>query len=151
VVLEDLDEIDLKILEILRENARTPYVEIAKQVGLTDVAIIKRIKKLEARGIIKKYTIVVDPSRLGYRVVSITGINVEPTRLFNVVQELRNKNYVKYLALTSGDHSLIAVIWARDRDEIERIHRDIEKIEGVLKIYPSIVVDIVKEDYVLTG
>jgi Lrp/AsnC family transcriptional regulator for asnA, asnC and gidA len=151
VVLEDLDEIDLKILEILRENARTPYVEIAKQVGLTDVAIIKRIKRLESRGIIKKYTVIVDPSKLGYRAVSITGINIDPTQLFNVVQELRSRNYVKYLALTSGDHSLIAVIWARDRVELEMIHRDIERIRGVLRVYPAIVTDVVKEDCVLTG
>ncbi len=150
-MLEDLDEIDLRILGILRENARTPYVEIAQRVGLTDVAIIKRIKKLESRGVIKRYTVIVDPSKLGYRAVSITGINVEPTRLFNVVQELRSKDYVKYLALTSGDHSLIAVIWARNRVELEMIHKDIEGINGVLKIYPAIVVDVVKEDHVLTG
>jgi len=72
-----IDEKDLKILEILRKNSRTPYSEIAKIVGISDVAVIKRIRKLEQLGLIRKYTIIIDPKKLGYNAVSITGIDVE--------------------------------------------------------------------------
>jgi len=48
-----IDEIDRKILSILQQNARTTYRELAKTVNLTDVAVIKRVRKLESSGVIK--------------------------------------------------------------------------------------------------
>jgi len=53
---------------------------------------------------------------------------------------------VKYLAITSGDHELLAVIWARDGDELQKIHEEIRSIEGVVNIYPAILADIVKAE-----
>jgi len=141
-----IDEIDLKIIEILSRNARTPYVEIARQIGISDVAVIKRVKKLESEKIIKKYTIIVDYAKLGYSKMSITGINVEPDALLNVVEALKDKPYVKSLYITSGDHALIAMIYARDSEELSRIHKEISSIPGVSKVYPAVLVEVVKED-----
>ncbi len=140
-----LDDLDRRILKILVENARTPYTSIAREIGYSDVAIIKRIKKLEKEGVIKKYTVIVDHVKLGYNKVSFTGINVEPDALLRVIDILKNKDYVKFLAVTSGDHQLIAVIWARDNEELIKIHKEIESIPGVSKAYPAILLDIVKE------
>jgi len=140
-----IDEIDLKIIEILSRNARTPYVDIARELGISDVAVIKRIKKLESEKVIKKYTIIVDYTKLGYSKASITGINVEPDALLNVVEALKDKPYIKSLYITSGDHALIAVIYARDSDELSRIHKEISSIPGVSKVYPSVLVEVVKE------
>jgi Lrp/AsnC family transcriptional regulator for asnA, asnC and gidA len=142
---ELLDEKDLKIIEILVKNARTPYVDIAKEVGISDVAIIKRVKRLESLGVIKKYTVVLDPKKLNYNAVSIIGIDVEPQYLYDVINELRNKDYVKYLSLTSGDHSIIAVIWARDNDEMARINKEIASITGVKKVCPSLILEVIKD------
>jgi len=144
----DLDQKDLKILEILCRNARTTYSEIAKAIGVSDVAVIKRIKKLEQTGVIKKYTVILDPRKLGYKSVSITGINTEPEYLFSVLSYLKEKDYVKYIALTSGDHSIMTIIWARDGDEMARIHEEISKLPGVTKVCPSMVLEVLKEDVI---
>jgi len=141
-----LDEVDMFIIKELMENARKPFREIALKLKLSDVAVIKRVRKLEARGVIKKYALVVDPASLGYSKISFTGINVKPDKLFEVVSKLREKEYVKYLAITSGDHELLAVIWARDGDELQKIHEEIRSIEGVVNIYPAILADIVKAE-----
>ncbi|MEM1825825.1 MAG: Lrp/AsnC family transcriptional regulator [Desulfurococcaceae archaeon] len=141
-----IDEIDYKILRILLKNSRSTYVDIAREVNLSDVAVIKRIKKLENIGVIKKYSCVIDPVKLGYSKVSITGINVDPDALLNAIENLKNKDYVKYIAITSGDHELITIIWARDSDELMRIHREIESLPGVRKIYPALLLDVVKDD-----
>ena len=140
-----IDEKDLKIIKLLQENSRIPYTELAKKVGISDVAIIKRIKKLEKQGIIKKYTIIIDPKKLGYNSISIVGINVEPEHLFPVISYLKEKDYVKYLALSSGDHTLMAIIWARDGSELAKIHDEISKLPGVTKVCPSIILDVIKE------
>jgi len=141
-----VDEIDLKIIEKLAVNARATYSEIASEVGLSDVAVMKRIRKLEQEGVIRKYTVIVDPAKLGFSKVSLTGINVAPDKLFDVVEELKKRDYVKQLLVTSGDHSLIALVFARSSEEMIRIHDEISRIEGVLKVYPAIVSDIVKDE-----
>ncbi|MCI4461994.1 MAG: Lrp/AsnC family transcriptional regulator, partial [Thermogladius sp.] len=127
-----VDEIDLKIIGKLTENARATYSEIASEVGLSDVAVMKRIRKLEQEGVIRKYTVIVDPAKLGFSKVSLTGINVDPTKLFNVIEELKKRDYVKQLLVISGDHSLIALIFARSSEEMMRIHDEISRIDGVL-------------------
>jgi len=141
-----VDEIDLKIIERLAVNARATYSEIASEVGLSDVAVMKRIRRLEQEGVIRKYTVIVDPAKLGFSKVSLTGINVDPAKLFDVVEELKKRDYVKQLLVTSGDHSLIALIFARSSEEMIRIHDEISRIDGVLKVYPAIVSDIVKDE-----
>ncbi|WFO74953.1 Lrp/AsnC family transcriptional regulator [Desulfurococcaceae archaeon MEX13E-LK6-19] len=140
-----LDEKDMKIIEILMSNARSSYSEIAKVLGVSDVAIIKRVRKLEQQGIIKKYTILVDPKKLGYEAVSITGVDVNPEYLFKTVSILKEKDYVKYLALTSGDHQIIATIWAKTRDELAQILDEISKMPGVKRVCPAVILDVVKE------
>jgi len=145
----DVDEIDLAIIKELSENARKTFSEIADKLKLSDVAVIKRVRKLESDGVIRRYALIVDPAKIGYKKISFTGINVRPEKLFEIVATLKAKDYVKYLAITSGDHELIAVIWARDGEELQRIHQEILSIEGVLNIYPAILADIVKaEQYV---
>ncbi len=141
-----IDEKDYKILKILSENARASYTEIARKIGVSDVAVLKRIKKLESIGVIKKYTVKIDPKKLGYGVVSFTGIDVEPEHLFNVVEHVRDKEYLKYLAITSGDHSLMTIIWAKDSDELAKIHDELSRLPGVKRLCPSIVLDVIKED-----
>lgn len=145
-VSSSLDEVDVKLLLELAKNARTTYRSLSSIVKLTDVAVMKRIKKLERRGVIKKYTVIVDPAALGYTKISFTGINVKPEKLFDVVRELREKGYVKYLAITSGDHDILAVIWARSADELEKVHEEIKRIDGVIAIYPMILSEKIKDE-----
>lgn len=142
--MNELDEKDLKILEKLASNARATYTELAKEVGLSDVAVIKRVKKLEGT-VIKRYTISVDPRKLGYSVVSFTGVDVEPEKMFSVIEELKRKDYVLGLWLTTGDHQLLAVIWAKNDEEMSRIHKEISAIEGVKRVCPAIVLKTLKD------
>ena len=140
-----LDEKDLKIIEHLMRCSRTATSEIARSLGLSDVAVIKRLRKLEQRGVIKKYTVVVDPKKLGYNFVSITGLDIEPDKLLEVVNLLKGKDYVKYLAITSGDHTVMATIWARDNDEFTRIINELQSLPGVKRVCPAVIVDVIKE------
>lgn len=141
-----LDDIDLKIIDELSRNARATYREVANVVGLTDVAVMKRVKKLEQGGVIKRYTVILDPFALGYGKVSFTGINVKPEKLFEVVKALKSKPYIRYLAITSGDHDILAVIWARDADELDVFHREITSLDGVVSVYPMILSEKIKDE-----
>ena len=90
-----MDEKDRKIISILQENSRIPYTEIAKKLGLTEATIRKRISELERSGVIKKYTIEVDPHKLGYKTVTILGMDVEPKYLLEAAKKLSEIENVK--------------------------------------------------------
>lgn len=140
----ELDEKDLKLIEMLASNARLTYTDMAKSLGISDVAVLKRVRKLESR-VLKKYTIVVDPRKIGYKTVSLTGIDIEPEKLFDVITKLKDNPNVKGLYLTTGDHPIISIIWARDDDDLAKIHKEISEISGVKRVYPAIVLRTLKE------
>ena len=81
-----LDEISLKIVRILSNDSSLPFVEIAKQIGISDATVHIRIKHLLAAGIINKFTISINNNSLGYSHVAFVGINAEP----GFVQEVAN-------------------------------------------------------------
>ena len=140
-----LNDKDLRIIEILLNDARTPYTRIADELGVTEAAIRKRVKNLEEKGVIKKYTIEVDHSKLGYGIVSQTGIDTEPDRFLEVANRLKDFDFVKSVHITSGDHMIMAEIWARDGQELtEIISEKIGGLEGVRRICPAIVLERIK-------
>jgi len=140
-----LDDKDVKVIQILERNSRTPISEIARELKVSDVAIIKRLRKLEQEGVIKRYTVLLDPRKLGYSYVAITGIDVESDKIFEVANEVSAKEYVKFAAITTGDHAIITVIWARDSSELAKILSDIGRINGVKRVCPAILLETVKE------
>ncbi|MCL7385355.1 MAG: Lrp/AsnC family transcriptional regulator [Thaumarchaeota archaeon] len=140
---------DLTLIKLLMENARTSYVEIAKKLGVSEAAVRKRIKRLEDLGVIKKYTVEVDPKRLGYEVLAIIGLDAEPEHLLKVMEELRNKEETVRLYLTSGDHMLVAECWFKSSQELSSFIKDLESREGVRRVCPAIVLESVKRPNVL--
>ncbi len=141
---EVLDEKDVRILEILVRDGRASLREIAKRLGISDVAVRKRIRKLESAGVIMGYTAVVDPSHLGYPVVSLTGVDAEPGDLLRLAMELSHRDYVRAAWITAGDHALMLEIWARDEAEMERIVAEISAMRGVSRVCPAVVTKTLK-------
>ncbi len=140
-----LDERDRVIIEMLTKDARTPFTEIAKVLGISETAVRKRVKALEEAGVIKQYTIVIDPSRLGYNLVSLTGVDTMPEKIFEVAAKLKEFDFVRNVYLTSGDHMIMTEVWAKDGEDLsDIISNKIGKIEGVTKVCPAIILEKLK-------
>jgi len=140
-----MDDRDREIIRILQENSRTPYTEIAKKLGLTEATIRKRISELEKRGVIKKYTIEVDPAKLGYRTVTILGMDVEPKYLLEAAKKIAEIENVKWVATSTGDHMIMAEIWTEDGEALfELMAKRISKIKGVRDLCPAIIMEKLK-------
>jgi len=137
-----IDEKDLSIIDMLRENARIPVTEIASRLDVSESTIRKRIRGLEKNGVITQYTVVVDPSKLGYNSVSMVGIDVESTHLLDVAMRMTEFPEVKFVATSTGDHMIITEIWTNDSKELGRfIVKNIEKQEGVKRVSPTIILE----------
>jgi len=140
-----VDERDMLIIDILQENARTPYTEIAARLGVGESAIRKRVKGLEEAGVIESYTIVVNPAKLGYNSVSLVGLDVEPTHFLDVAIRMTEFPEVKFVATSTGDHMIMTEIWLKDGRALgEFIAEKIGKLEGVHRVCPAVIMEKLK-------
>ncbi len=143
-MLEAIDHKDWVIIERLRSNARTPFTKIAEELGVTEATIRKRVKALEDRKVISRYTINVDPAKLGYSVVALIGIDTEPDRYLDVIKELQALHEVRSLSASSGDHMIMIEFWAHNHSELMQFTDRITAMKGVTKVCPAVLLEKLK-------
>ncbi len=135
----------MKILNILMKDGRKPYTEIAKELGTSESSIRKRVRKMEDEGIIKGYKVELEPSKIGYGVVALTGFDTNPENFLNVAGELCKFDEVKKVWTSTGDHMIMTEIWAKDGKELSDIlFNKVGKIEGIKKVCPAIILEQLK-------
>jgi len=143
--IAEIDELDLKILKLLEEDGRLAFLDIAKKLRLSESTIRKRVKALKENGVIKRFTVEIDPAKIGLNTVAIVGIDVDPPKLLEVAQKLCDFKEIRCVATSTGDHMIMTEIWTKDGRELTRlISEKIGPIEGVKKICPAIILEKLK-------
>lgn len=142
--MDYVDEKDLKILDYLKENARIPFTKIAAEIGVSEATIRKHIKSLEDNGVILKYTVEIDPTKIGFKSVAQIGIDTLPERYLDVVKELTGLKEVRSVFTSSGDHMIMIEFWARDSKVLMEFSKQLEEMEGVTRICPTIIMETMK-------
>lgn len=141
-----MDETDLAILRILQEDASIPFIEIARRLRISESTVRKRVEKMKREGIIKKFTVIVDPLKMGYNAVAIIGVDVEPPKILEVSKKLCELPETRYVATSTGDHMIMIEVWAKNAtDLLKIINEKIGVIEGVKRVCPSIILEKMKE------
>jgi len=143
--MPEIDQIDLKVLKMLQEDGRLPFTEMAGKLKLSESTIRKRVQSLQKKGVIKKFTIEIDPPKIGMNTIAIVGVDVDPTELLDVAQKLCRIREIRSVATSTGDHMIMTEIWTRDGRELTKlISEKIGKINGVKKICPAIILEKLK-------
>ncbi len=141
-----IDETDTKILELLEEDARRPFTEIARRLKVSESAVRKRITAMQREGVITKFTIKVDHGKLGLKTVAIVGLDVESGKMLEIAQQLCELRELKCVATTSGDHMIMLEIWAKNGKELNKlISEKIGKMSGVKQICPALILEKLKD------
>ncbi len=135
---------NLRLIRILEDNSRTPYVKIARAFGVSETAVRKRVAKLEREGIIKRYTIEADLKKLGYNIRALIGIDTRPDLLIPAIDKLKTKKSVAALHTSSGDHMLMVEGWFENHNSLANFVKSIKGIEGVTKVCPAIILERIK-------
>ncbi|ALV63061.1 Transcriptional regulator, AsnC family [Thermococcus sp. 2319x1] len=140
-----LDEIDKEILRVLQKNSRTPLREISKRVGLAESTVYERIKKLKEKGIIKKFTIILDPESLGFHLLAFILIKAKAGKYAEVAGKLITYPEIVEIYETTGDYDMILKIRTRSSEELNDFLDRIGEIEGVVATHTMVVLKIHKE------
>jgi Lrp/AsnC family transcriptional regulator for asnA, asnC and gidA len=140
-----VDEVDFRIISILMEEGDISFSELARRLNLSESTIRKRIEKLKKGNVINKFTVIVDPYKLGFNSVAIVGVDVEPQQLLKVAKKICELPEAKNVFISTGDHMIMVEIWARDGNDLSRILSEgIGGIEGVKRVCPSIILERLK-------
>ena len=135
---------NIELLRILRENSRMPYLEIARILGVSETAVRKRVKRLLEEGVIRRFTVEIDPKKVGYQVVAMIGLDTKPEALISVLETLKELENVQSLYSSSGDHMIMMECWFKDYNELSRFIKSLEEIEGITRICPAIILEKIK-------
>lgn len=139
-----MDKLDLSIIEILSKNSRTPFTEIARKLKVSESTVRKRVSNLEKKGVIKKFSLVVDANKTGYGNIALIGVDVVPEKYLDVAKKLTEFDGIKYAASTIGDHMFMLEVLAKNDDDLRALSDKLKALDGVTRICPAIIKDTLK-------
>jgi len=146
-----LDEIDVQILELLQANARQTNAEIAEQVGLTAPSVFERIRKLEQRGVIRGFTVRVDPAALGKSLTAFIRLTVAYDEKHAAGKAaLRADPDILECYSVAGEDCFILKTRVDSAEALEALINRIRSTVTVLRSVTMIALSAVKEDGTLT-
>ena len=132
-----VDEIDERIVQVLKENSRVTYVDLGKIVGLSEGAVRNRVQALLDRGVIRKFTIEV-ATTIGMR--AITMIAVDPAIPTSAVSEdVRGMDAIERIYEITGEYDIAAVVSSPNMKGVNQCIEEIRAIKGVVKTNTMIV------------
>lgn len=138
----EIDNIDLKIISLLNQDAKTPYTEIAKKVFVSSGTVHVRMKKLEDLGVVKGATLNINYTKLGFDIAAFLGIYLEKSSLYDsVIENLKDIPEVVSAYYTTGNYSIFAKIICRDTNHLRLVLDKIQKVEGIDRTETLIVLE----------
>jgi len=142
---DSLDEIDYAIINLLKNDSRLSIREISKMINRSPSTISERIRKLENRGVIKRYTITIDHGRLGYKLNAITLLQVDGAHIEDVEKMLMTEPNVRAVYDITGEYDVAIITTFRDSEELDRFIKKMLKNPYIKRSVTNIILRIVKE------
>ncbi|WP_254543030.1 HTH-type transcriptional regulator Lrp [Halomarina pelagica] len=139
---ENLDE---KLVNALLEDGRASLRSLAEQLDVSVTTISNHLKDLEAKGVIRGYTPVVDYDALGYDVTAVIQLKVEGNAIQDVADTLRNARQMISVYEVTGDHDVVAVGKFRDTDDMNRQIKELLVDANIKESNTSVVLNAVSE------
>lgn len=130
-----LNETDQKIIEILLENARISYTDLAKQIGISRVAVQSRIQSLVDEGVIERFTAVVNPIKVGIQVSAFFNVDVEPKYLDKIAEKLALHPAVTSLYHMTGPSTLhMHGVFKNMKEMEEFLLETLYSMKGIMRV-----------------
>lgn len=125
MAIQKLDKLDKRILHMISEDARVPFLEVARVCNVSGAAIHQRIQKLTHMGILRGSQFIIDPEKIGYETCAYIGLNLKnPEDFDKVMEELRRIPEVTECHYTTGNFDMFIKIYAHNNHHLLNIIHD---------------------------
>ena len=143
---QKLDKLDKQILKLIADDARIPFLEVARLCNVSGAAIHQRIQKLTNLGILKGSQFIIDPEKIGYETCAFIGLNLKNPESFDeVVEQLRQMPEVVECHYTTGDYDLFSKVYAINNHHLLNFVHDklqplgVSRTESLISFHQPIV------------
>jgi Lrp/AsnC family transcriptional regulator for asnA, asnC and gidA len=156
---QKLDKLDKQILKLIADDARIPFLEVARICNLSGAAIHQRIQKLTNLGVLKGSQFIIDPEKIGYETCAYIGLNLRNPEAFDqVVEKLREMPEVVECHYTTGNYDLFIKIYAKNNHHLLNIIHDqlqplgLARSESIISFHSAIdrqlpIMDLIDDDF----
>jgi len=144
---EKIDEIDLQIISLLQEDSRLSFNKMAKELGISVGTVCNRIKILEEKGIIKGYTAIVNPIKIGYGLTAIILIQAEGKHLVDVEREVAKMKHTVSVYDITGDFDIAVIARFKNIFGLNTFVKRLLAMPYVRRTVTNVVLNVVKEDF----
>lgn len=142
-----LDDTDRKILLECIEDSRQSYREMARKIGVSPGTVVSRIRDLEEKGIIEKYSTKLNYEKLGYDLTVITEVTVSNGMIVEVGHEITKLREACAIYNVTGDADVMVLAKFRNRDELSNFTKSVLKLPNVERTKTHLVLITLKEDF----
>ena len=147
-----IDEIDLKILNIIQNNGKVSNAELARQLAMAPSGVLERVKKLEKKGVIRGYEVRLDPAKLGLGVTAfihvLTTDTVGSTRVGRQLAEISEIQEVHWIA---GDYNYLVKTKLKRASDLTDLLKKFGLINGLRDTRSTLVLETIKETQIIPG
>lgn len=142
-----MDELNMQILGLLEEDARRSCREIAERLGVATGTVYNRIKKMTEGGVIRGFTPIIEPSKVGYNLTALIFAQVDGQHLIDVERRMAGLPGVMAVYDITGEHDVAIVVRSKDKASLDAFLKDMLKIPHVRRSVTNVVLNVVKEDF----
>ena len=141
--MEKLDNLDLRILNVITEDARRTHKEIAEQCGVSRAAVYQHVQRMEKNGIITGSGYRINPRAIGYSTCTYVGITLEKGNMYHkVAAALERISEIVECHCTTGSYTMLVKLYSRDNSHLmDLLSNKIQGIEGVISTETLISLD----------
>jgi len=141
-----LDDTDRRLLAVLLEDARISQRGLAQRIGVAQGTITNRLRRLEELGVIKGYTVLLEPESIGWTMTVITGLRIEKGSMINVQQNIAADPRVFAVYDVTGDYDSMVLARVQSRKDLDDLTKTVFTLKGVQRSFTQVVLNTVKED-----
>lgn len=143
-----MDSLDVKILKLLENNARVTVSEISSKINLSIPAVSDRLKKLDASGVIEKYTVIVNAKKLNRNLTVIMFISLESPKYTNkFLEAVQREEEILECHYLAGDYDYALKIITENTETLEKLLNKIKGLNGISKTKTTISLSTIKNNY----
>jgi Lrp/AsnC family transcriptional regulator for asnA, asnC and gidA len=141
--MEKIDDLDKRILDIISQNARIPFKDVADECGVSRAAIHQRVQRLTDIGVISGSGYHINPKKLGFHTCTYVGLSLAKGSMYKeAIEELKKIPEIVEAHFTTGPYSVIVKLYARDNEHLMTLLNErIQEIPGVMATETMISLD----------
>jgi len=142
-----IDWVDFKIIKVLQDDCRLSFQKVAAKVGVSVGTAYNRIKNLEAIGLIKRYTILINLEKLGLGLTAVIFVQALQGHLVEVEQEIAKASNVIAVYDVTGEYDMAAIAKFKDRGNLNVFIKSLTTMPYVKRTMTNVAITTLKEDF----